>query len=68
MKLNVKAMLILLSLTASACDTEYFSDEPVFEREPICTQHAASIAWLLANDERQFALALDKNNTLAGGC
>lgn len=68
MKLNVKVMLISLLVILGACEKVYLPAEPVFEREPICTKHAASIAWLLGNGERQFVLALDKNNTLSGGC
>ena len=65
MKLNKSLMLILSLLIVAACE---LPEKVVTDREPICTQHAASIAWLLANGERQFVLALDKNNTLAGGC
>lgn len=68
MKLNAKVTLILFVTIVVACEKVYLPAEPVFEREAICAKHADSITWLLENDERQFVLALDKNNTLAGGC
>ena len=64
MRLKAKVMLILSLTTLAACDPTAVLDVG----PAICLERAGSIAWLLDNGERNFVLALDAHNTLAGGC
>ena len=59
-----KVTMILFAITLAGCEPVVVNLPP----EPLCFARAASIAWLLANGERGFVIALDAKNTVAGGC
>ena len=61
-------LILLLTILASCASTRPPVVEVKVERETNCFANAESIAWLLANGERQFVVKQDANNTLAGGC